>query len=138
MCNGHSTRVSQGGSIAVLRPSPQTNHLTSDDEMLLFFTNQFAYPGTSVEFQCSKESFEQDRCWVVIHRDGDLSASSQQTQSNPLYSFSLDSDFDSSMQLPERLDLGVGDVGIIGRRVSVMASSTKGPLTVAEGIIGWN
>jgi hypothetical protein len=42
------------------------------------------------------------------------------------------------MQLPQRLDLGVSDVGIIGRRVSVMTSSTSGPLTVAEGIIGWN
>jgi hypothetical protein len=42
------------------------------------------------------------------------------------------------MQLPQRLDLGVGDVGIIGRRVSVMTSSMSGPLTVAEGIIGWN
>lgn len=42
------------------------------------------------------------------------------------------------MQLAQRLDLGVSDVGIIGRRVSVMTSSTSGPLTVAEGIIGWN
>jgi hypothetical protein len=38
------------------------------------------------------------------------------------------------MQLPQRLDLGVGDAGIIGRRVSVMTSSVSGPLTVAEGM----
>jgi hypothetical protein len=42
------------------------------------------------------------------------------------------------MLLRQRLDLGVGDSGIIGRKVSVMTSSTKGPMAVAEGIIGWN
>lgn len=42
------------------------------------------------------------------------------------------------MYLSQKLDLGVGDAGIIGRRVSVMTGSTQGPLTVAEGIIGWN
>lgn len=42
------------------------------------------------------------------------------------------------MYLPQKLDLGVGNDGIIGRRVSVMMGSTKGPLIVAEGIIGWN
>jgi hypothetical protein len=42
------------------------------------------------------------------------------------------------MHLSQKLDVGVGDEGIIGRRVSVMMGSTKGPLTVAEGIIGWN
>lgn len=42
------------------------------------------------------------------------------------------------MQLPQKLDLGVGDLGIIGRRISLQTSSTGGPLTVAEGIIGWN
>jgi hypothetical protein len=71
-------------------------------------------------------------------RDGDLSSSPPQNYSNPLYSFTLDSISTPVMQLPQRLDLGVGDIGIIGRRVSVMTSSTKGPLTVAEGIIGWN
>jgi len=42
------------------------------------------------------------------------------------------------MQLPQTLDLGVGDVGIIGRRISLVTSSRAGPKTVAEGIIGWN
>jgi hypothetical protein len=42
------------------------------------------------------------------------------------------------MQLPQRLDLGVSDVGIIGRRVSVMTGEGKEMLMVAEGIIGWN
>jgi len=42
------------------------------------------------------------------------------------------------MQLPEKLHLGVGDKGIIGRRISVMTGSTQQPLTLAEGIVGWN
>jgi len=45
---------------------------------------------------------------------------------------------DSEMALPERLHLGVGEAGIIGRRVSVVAGSIHRPLTLAEGIIGWN
>ena len=72
-------------------------------------------------------------------RDGDLSGdSSSPLRTPPFYSFDLDSCDTATMHLPQRLDLGVGDAGIIGRRVSVMTGSTKGPLTVAEGIIGWN
>jgi hypothetical protein len=57
-------------------------------------------------------------------RDGDLSAS-QDIQTNPLYSFSLGSRPAATMQLPQKLHLGVGDAGIIGRRVSVMAGSMQ-------------
>lgn len=74
----------------------------------------------------------------VRSRDGDLSGADSPAQTPPFYSFSLDSSEASIMHLPRKLDLGVGDAGIIGRRVSVMTGSTKGPLTVAEGIIGWN
>jgi hypothetical protein len=75
---------------------------------------------------------------LTIHsRDGDLSAS-QDVQTNPLYSFLLGSRPAVTMHLPQKLHLGVGDAGIIGRRVSVMAGSMQEPLTLAEGIIGWN
>ncbi|KAH7406331.1 hypothetical protein DE146DRAFT_439244 [Phaeosphaeria sp. MPI-PUGE-AT-0046c] len=138
MCNGHSTRVSQGGSIAVLRPTQHLKRAPSEDEMLLLFSNRCASRGTSVEMEGWNDDERTDRHWVVIHRDGDLSSSPQQSQLSPLYSFSLQQSTDSQMQLAQRLHLGVSDVGIIGRRVSVMTSSTSGPLTVAEGIIGWN
>ncbi|KAF1914084.1 hypothetical protein BDU57DRAFT_456608, partial [Ampelomyces quisqualis] len=131
MCNGDSNRVTQGGSIAVLRPTPHSPLPPSSHEMLLLFSNRTSSPGTSV---ASEGWNHDDRHWVVIHRDGDLSSPSQ-GQANPLYSFSLS---EARTELSERLDLGVSDVGIIGRRVSVMTSSTGGPLTVAEGIIGWN
>ncbi|KAH8707063.1 hypothetical protein GQ44DRAFT_691683 [Phaeosphaeriaceae sp. PMI808] len=139
MCNGHSTRVSQGGSIAVLQPTLNLKRSQTHDDMLLFFSNRCTTRGTSVEFEGWSEKEQSDDHWVVIHRDGDLStSSSQQPQLNPLYSFNLGPNCDRVMQLPQRLDLGVSDVGIIGRRVSVMTSSTAGPLTVAQGIIGWN
>ncbi|KAH7402818.1 hypothetical protein BKA66DRAFT_518448 [Pyrenochaeta sp. MPI-SDFR-AT-0127] len=138
MCNGHSARVSQGGSIAVLRPTSHLVRSQSEEDMLLLFSNQFANAGTNIEFQGLEEHFQQQRLWVVIHRDGDLSTTSPTIATNPLYSFPLDSALDIGMQLPQKLDLGVGDAGIIGRRISVMTKSTEGPLTVAEGIIGWN
>lgn len=72
-------------------------------------------------------------------RDGDLSSTSPTAaQAPPFYSFSLEQSEAATMRLPQRLDLGVGDSGIIGRRVSVMTGSRTGPLTIAEGIIGWN
>ena len=65
MCNGSSSRISQGGSIAVLR---RTQHLrrSNMDDMMLFFHNQFSAPGTSVEFQGWNENAQRDRHWVVI------------------------------------------------------------------------
>jgi hypothetical protein len=76
----------------------------------------------------------------VSSQDGDLSSSGTHTTSTPpLYSFSLNPSLDAStLSLPLKLDLGVGDRGVIGRRVSVMTGSIRGPLTVAEGIMGWN
>ena len=56
----------------------------------------------------------------------------------PFFTFDLSRRDSSTMELPEILDLGVGETGIIGRRVSVMTGSRRGPMTVAEGIIGWN
>ena len=73
MCNGTSNRVSQGGSIAVLRP---TRHLrrspsnTDDVDMTLFFQNRFSASGTSVELQGWTSSTQNEdgneRHWVVI------------------------------------------------------------------------
>lgn len=73
----------------------------------------------------------------VHSRDGDLNTS-EARPSDPFFSFSLDGYWSSAMELPETLNLGVGDDGIIGRRVSVMTGSIREPMTVAEGIIGWN
>ena len=66
MCNGASTRVSQGGSIAVLRPTHHLTRTQSEEEMLLLFHNQFSKPGTSVKFQGLDDGFQQDKHWIVI------------------------------------------------------------------------
>jgi hypothetical protein len=66
MCNGHSTRVSQGGSIAVLRPTQHTQRSQTDEEMLLFFSNRCAAPGTSVDFEGWGDEEYNDKHWVVI------------------------------------------------------------------------
>lgn len=74
---------------------------------------------------------------VASSQDGDLSSSS--TSTPPLYSFALNPSLEAtSVSLPSKLHLGVGDRGVIGRRVSVMTGSTRGPLIVAEGVMGWN
>ncbi|KAF2438674.1 hypothetical protein P171DRAFT_397741 [Karstenula rhodostoma CBS 690.94] len=146
MCNGSSTRMSQGGSIAVLRPSRDMRDASPDQhdsEVRLLFSNRsrtlLGDAGTQVELQGWDEtnSVFQRRSWVVIHRDGDLSAS-EARPAVPFFSFDLGSRESCTVELPETLNLGVGDTGIIGRRVSVMTGSKRGPLTVAEGIIGWN
>ncbi|KAF2476766.1 uncharacterized protein BDR25DRAFT_322115 [Lindgomyces ingoldianus] len=150
MCNGFSTRTSQGGSIAVLRPTEhhtEPERTSSDQEWHLLFSNDdenLHRSGTQVQLRGwrGKQRSSIGGYWVVIHHDGDLSASLQgppnRLLSDPLFSFLLDENSFSVTQLPQRLDLSVGDAGIIGRRVSVMTSSAKGPLAIAEGIIGWN
>jgi hypothetical protein len=66
MCNGDSARISQGGSIAVLRPTHHLNRSQSEEEMLLFFSNRTASRGTSVEFEGWNDEEQNDRHWVVI------------------------------------------------------------------------
>lgn len=74
-------------------------------------------------------------------QDGDLSGTTCDAGQTPLYSFSLDPSLDTnSLCLSEKLDLGVGERGVIGRRVSVMTRSVggRGATVVAEGVMGWN
>ncbi|KAF2797083.1 hypothetical protein K505DRAFT_322852 [Melanomma pulvis-pyrius CBS 109.77] len=147
MCNGFSSRISQGGSIAVLRPTKSFPSicLGAGEELRLLFSNQSGDDSTQVEFRGweGKRRMWENGYWVVIHRDGDLNAPASksainQTTANPFLSFSLEKHATSITQLRQRLDLRVGDSGIIGRKVSVMTSSIEGPMAVAEGIVGWN
>ena len=160
MCNGSSNRVSQGGSIAVMRPTSHLARTHSEQEIFLLFTNPLSKSGTSVECQGLDDALQQNSHWLVIQyvscwstigfwsrwrwlttwnsRDGDLSAPPPQSIADSLYSFEIGSSLGGMMHLPEKLHLGVGDNGIIGRRVSVMTGSTQQPLTLAEGVVGWN
>ena len=73
----------------------------------------------------------------LCSHDGDLSAADNRP-TDPFFSFSLDEYQSSTMEIPQTLELGVGNNGIIGRRISIMTNSSGGPIAVAEGIIGWN
>ncbi|KAH7119953.1 hypothetical protein B0J11DRAFT_72792 [Dendryphion nanum] len=149
MCNGHSTRISQGGSIAVLRSrsrdtSPALE--TPEEWRLYFFNNNITTAtrpetGTRVELQ-SSQTYNGD-CRIFIHHDGDLNATAatlppNHIPANPFYAFSLKENSESVVRLAQRLDLGVGGAGIIGRRVSLVARGVDGEVNIAEGVIGWN
>ncbi|CAI6336121.1 unnamed protein product [Periconia digitata] len=146
MCNGHSARTSQGGSIAVLRPSSPSQNPSSDSEIKVLFSNSFAtsldQPGTQVQFHGLETSNSQPSYhhWLIIHRDGNLNNSTNHSLPpvDPFFSFALNSQDDSVLQLNRTLDLGVGETGIIGRRISMMAGEQRGERVIAEGIIGWN
>ena len=42
------------------------------------------------------------------------------------------------MELQRPLELGVGESGVVGRRVSIVTGLGAGAKRAAEGIIGWN
>ncbi|XP_014552752.1 hypothetical protein COCVIDRAFT_41134 [Bipolaris victoriae FI3] len=153
MCNGESTRVTQGGSIAVLHPTPpsplrrtrsssssfsstssSSDDETQQEEILLYFTNPLSKTsGTNVEMAGFGQQ-STHAAWVVIHRDGDLSSSSSPQASNAFCSFPIKSQ-NGRWQLERKLELGVGERGIIGRRVSVLSGARE---VLAQGVIGWN
>ena len=62
----------------------------------------------------------------------------------PFYSFPINAPFleDTGggvvMELRRPLELGVGESGVVGRRVSIVTGPGVGAKRVAEGIIGWN
>ena len=68
-------------------------------------------------------------------RDGDL-RSNTITASSVLHRIALPKEVESgaSFQLKAKLDLGVSDEGVIGRRVSLVDGGT----IIGEGIMGWN
>ena len=62
----------------------------------------------------------------------------------PFYSFPINVPFLEDMgggaviELQRPLELGVGESGVVGRRVSIVTGTGAGAKRVAEGIIGWN
>lgn len=81
---------------------------------------------------------------IFPRKYGDLSAASQNIV--PLHSFRLDlaqspatksghSQAEMEFELTERLDLGVSEMGVIGRQVSV---SDADGLVLGVGIVGYN
>jgi hypothetical protein len=80
---------------------------------------------------------------VHCRKSGDLSTSSE--LSTPLYQFSLNlkqhknsklaHPTEMEFELPERLDLGVSEKGVIGRQVTV---KEQGGSILGVGVVGYN
>jgi hypothetical protein len=168
MCNGSSSRVTQGGSIAVLGPysdpSSAPGIAASKQEWKLLFTNRSeggCAIGTQVELkgmnsvpsgswitiQYVREVSLRTICYIVTtdgpSRYGDLRTSYTDTPlknhtEDYLCSFAFNANSTPVVRLSRRLDLAVGDSGIIGRKVSVRTGSSPRSRILAEGIIGWN
>jgi len=72
---------------------------------------------------------------------GDLSSPADQAGSLHLIDFDpkqmLSCGSSAQMHLTKQLNLGVGDGGIIGRRISVFKDASM-RVRIAEGVIGWN
>ncbi|KAF2836941.1 hypothetical protein M501DRAFT_1059431 [Patellaria atrata CBS 101060] len=166
MCNGHSSRTSKGGAVAILNiPFHQkiSSRSNRDEELQcdILFNNQPSRDaddastpirdgptGATLRFRNSppKEGTT-DRWWVLIHRDGDL-RNSGVPDPHPFYSFPILSasptlsresgSMERAVTVPDALDLSVGGKGIIGRRVSVVRDLKGKGETLMEGIIGYN
>jgi predicted NAD/FAD-dependent oxidoreductase len=72
---------------------------------------------------------------TIRSRDGDLVTGSN-SESSILHRFAVPQTAHqgNAFDLNQRLDLGVGGDGVIGRRVSFVNEQT----VLGEGIIGWN
>lgn len=68
-----------------------------------------------------------------IERYGDLTSA---MPSQPLHSFALDTNSSKAMEfeLPEKLDLGISERGILGRQVTLLSRNA----TLGTGIVGYN
>ncbi|KGO74301.1 hypothetical protein PITC_069580 [Penicillium italicum] len=115
----------------------------------LFFRNtDETTPKTRAIFRTEdKETYQALRgCQNVdmrIEKYGDLSTTTQSI--SPLYQFRLNMGQDKNhktanpmeieFELPERLDLGVSDMGVIGRQVTVRE---QGGSILGIGVVGYN
>ncbi|KAJ5753229.1 hypothetical protein N7520_010146 [Penicillium odoratum] len=159
MC-GDSNRPTIGGTIAVLFPRENSSNSleaslsTSPDSIAstssmssysLFFQDEAHSRKTKAIFQIDDaQTYHTLRgCRQVnmrIEKYGDLSANKPSTA--PLHQFQLDFTRDAPMsqsnvefELPERLDLGVSEKGVVGRQLTM--SETDGTI-LGIGIVGYN
>ncbi|KAL2820690.1 hypothetical protein BJX63DRAFT_428009 [Aspergillus granulosus] len=151
-------RPSTGHRIAIIfpprHPSSSTAHPASAN-YALFFQESDSDSKTRAVFR-SKDTSMIDifrACRGIdlrIERHGDLTLSPPtlaREQSQPLYQFQLQPHSSSKsvlsseleFSLPERLDLGVSDKGIVGRQVTVFATGQAGEvIPMGNGIVGYD
>jgi hypothetical protein len=135
MCNGSSSRISHGGTIAILHPSRSTSNLSG---RLLF--KHSAAGSTIARFESDNAPIISG-CSVVIHQTGDARVPTE--YAGLLHEFRFTSVHKApgssvvEAMVPERYDFGVGERGIIGRRISVF-QNLMDTEPIVEGVIGWN
>lgn len=132
-------RPSTGHRIAVMFPSANTTSMTPYS---LFF-REMPDAGTKAVFRIEDAStFDVFRgCRGIdlrIERYGDLTSA---RMSEPLHQFRLQpcgkGNDEMEFELPERLDLGVSETGIVGRQVTVLVEG-QSSVGVGMGIVGYD
>ncbi|QDS73992.1 hypothetical protein FKW77_008625 [Venturia effusa] len=146
MCNGESTRVAQGGAIAVLSSSLRQVGCQCPTTLAgrLYFQQGTGTSRTAIRFEGADGSHPGllNGCQITIHdhgnllkpvdyRDEGIKFAFQPTSSGPAMHST------AHMEYEKKLDLGVGGDGIIGRRISIFKDASSGVL-LAEGVVGWN
>ncbi|KAK5171916.1 uncharacterized protein LTR77_003553 [Saxophila tyrrhenica] len=139
MCNGQSTRTSEGGVIAILKAPSTKSRPPLHREWSMRLQGDHSTGGTSACIDGFDEGVDGSPIngHLVIHRDGDLrSLPSSTEESSILHRITLPKSFKAGTPflLHSKLDLGVGGDGIIGRRVSLLT----GGGVLGEGIAGFN
>ncbi|OGM49988.1 hypothetical protein ABOM_001387 [Aspergillus bombycis] len=131
-------RPSTGHRIAVMFPSASSKSMSPYS---LFFREMDA--GTKAVFRIEDAgTFDVFRgCRGIdlrIERYGDLTSA---RMSPPLHQFRLQpcgkDRAEMEFELPERLDLGVSETGIVGRQVTVMVEG-QSSVGVGTGIVGYD
>ncbi|EYE99023.1 uncharacterized protein EURHEDRAFT_383209 [Aspergillus ruber CBS 135680] len=131
-------RPSSGGRIAVLFPASSSS---ANSYSVLFHNSK---ENTQATFRADNNDIDTlAALWgssaidLRIEKYGDLT-SSPTLASSPLHAFRLSpqpgtSKMEMECELPERLDLGISDTGIVGRQVTVVADGRMG-----TGVVGYD
>ncbi|KAK1144637.1 hypothetical protein N8T08_004940 [Aspergillus melleus] len=138
-------RPSSGHRIAIMFPSSADGPTRSMAPYSLFFKDIGHESGTTAVFRIDdastlrlfRESKDMD---IRIEKHGDLTSTSNMT-TPPLHQFLVSpgsrtglQGTDLEVQLPERVDLDVSDVGIVGRKVTVSVGGQR----MGMGIVGFD
>ncbi|RMX85268.1 hypothetical protein D0869_03947 [Hortaea werneckii] len=156
MCNGETGRAAQGGAIVILKPAAlQTTPARPSlhREMSLRLAEDASSGRTmalldrpSQSLLCpasDSASATAGAAYILIYRSGDLRSDIPANAQQPMHRFEIPTDHDPAINpgsaplpfsLATRLDLSVGETGIIGRRASLIFADQ----VLGEGVIGWN
>ncbi|RMY44031.1 hypothetical protein D0864_15707 [Hortaea werneckii] len=156
MCNGETGRAAQGGAIVILKPAPlqptparpslhrELSLRLADDASSGRTLALLDRPSPSFFSPASASaSATAGAAYILIHRSGDLRSEIPSDALQPMHRFEIPADRDPTIDLAlaplpfslaTKLDLSVGETGVIGRRASLVFADQ----ILGEGVIGWN